>query len=119
MINGPSFRTPVEREIAEAVNSSAISAGIESKMGGFIAHDISPALATELLATVARDKKIKLYLGHGNYIINHDLLDQHPTTVGDSINGPEAIGYNPKGGAGRAPRVYRPGGCADDYCGQR
>lgn len=140
MLNGPSFRTPVQREISDAVNTAGIGTGTAMRMqnsDGLIAHEVSA-----VLAIVARDKQIPLYLGHepgGNYLSRvHHLPEHYPIGVNQLRTGPETIRYTPKGGVGMTPADlrmlassyqdrtapsnpnmfdYKPGGCSGGYCG--
>jgi hypothetical protein len=113
MIEGS--RTPIQREIAEAVDSSRSTTGIESRMenrGRFIAE------VSDILAKVASDKQIELYPGHeknGNYLTDLEFPPgHHPTSIGNSMAGPEAIRYTPKTSSSQ----YKPSGCSDGNCYQ-
>ncbi len=138
MLNGPS-RTPVQREIAEAISGPAITMGIEGRLentGGAIGHEVSA-----VLAKVAGDKQIRLYLGHepdGNYLTRvHQLPGFHTPGIGQLMTGPEALRYTPRDGISIAPADLRmladsyqhgrnpnmfdykpPGGCSSGYRGQ-
>jgi hypothetical protein len=143
MLNGPSFQTPVQREIADAVSTSGmISAGIESRMentGGPIAHEVSA-----ILGSVAKARQIPIYMGHepgGNYLERAHMLPGHaPSPMMERLSSsPSAIRYTSKEGIGMAPADlsmlansysnptqplnsnmfdYKPGGCSGGYCGQ-
>ena len=106
MLNGPSSRIPVQREIADAVRNTAemIGAGIGGRMetaGGPIAHEVTAALAN-----VAKARELPMYLGHepnGNYLNRAHLLSGHHLTIGNLTPGQEAVRYTPKEGVSMAP----------------